>query len=252
MTRKIFVALIASAALAALPATALAQRSRSGSGGSSGGQAQTRSGSGGGSGGQATSPPPSTPPPSSGGHAVPRGQGSNGGNAGNGAQTRGRDSSSNDGRGAAARAGAGQNSRGHAVERQPGSGGTTIIVPSPGYGGYYPWAWGGLGFGGYYSGFYDPWGYGGYDGPVTGGYPYDDAYEGALRLKVKPRDASVYVDGYFAGRVDDFDGVFQKLTIDSGPHRIEVRQDGFEPLTFEVRIQPDRTVTYTGELQKLP
>ena len=28
--------------------------------------------------------------------------------------------------------------------------------------------------------------------------------------------------------------------------------DGYEPLTFEVRIQPDRTVTYTGDLKKLP
>ena len=36
-------------------------------------------------------------------------------------------------------------------------------------------------------------------------------YDGSLRLKVKPREASVYVDGYFAGRVDDFDGMFQRL-----------------------------------------
>jgi len=29
----------------------------------------------------------------------------------------------------------------------------------------------------------------------------------ALRLKVKPVDATVYVDGYYVGVVDDFDGI---------------------------------------------
>ena len=138
---------------------------------------------------------------------------------------------------------------GHAVARPPNSvgGGTTVIV-APGYGGYYPWAYGGLGFGGYYGyddpGWYDPY------PPVYSGGGYTD--DGALRIKVKPREASVYVDGYFAGRVDDFDGIFQRLKIDAGPHRVEVRLDGYETLTFDVRLEPDRTVTYTGELKKLP
>jgi PEGA domain len=121
-------------------------------------------------------------------------------------------------------------------------------VTGGGYGGYFPWGYGGLGFGGYY-GYYDPWWYDPYP-PVYGGGDYD--YDGALRLKVKPRDASVYVDGYFAGRVDDFDGVFQRLKIEPGPHRVELRLDGYETLTFEVRIDPDRKITYTGELKKLP
>ena len=144
---------------------------------------------------------------------------------------------------------------GQAVARRPESGrsgaGSTVVVAQPGYygGGYYPWGYGGLGLGGYYGGLYDPWWYD--DSPYPGssnGYGYD----GSLKLKIKPRDAQVYVDGYFAGRVDDYDGLFQRLTIDSGPHRIEVREDGFEPLMFEVRIQPGRTVTYSGELKALP
>jgi hypothetical protein len=118
----------------------------------------------------------------------------------------------------------------------------------PGYpGGYYPWGWGGLGFGGWYGGYYDPWFYDA--GPY--GYYDEDRYEGALRLKVTPRSASVYVDGYFAGEVDDYDGMFQRLHIDPGPHRIEIRQEGYESLFFDVRIQPNRTVTYSGELQTI-
>jgi hypothetical protein len=127
----------------------------------------------------------------------------------------------------------------------PPSGGGTIIIP--GYGGYYPWGWGygGLGLGGYY-GFYDPWWYG------YQPYYYSSAYDGSIRLKVRPRDALVFVDGYFAGEVDEFDGVFQRLHVEPGPHRIEIRADGYETLTFDVRILPDRTVTYEGELRARP
>jgi len=71
---------------------------------------------------------------------------------------------------------------------------------------------------------------------------------GQLKLKVSPRDAQVYVDGYFVGLVDDYDGFFQRLTIDSGSHRIEIRKPGFATLSFDVRIPPDETVTYRGEL----
>lgn len=147
------------------------------------------------------------------------------------------------------------NATGRAVARRPGTGdgGRTVIITDRGYygGGFYPWGYGGLGFGGYYGGYYDPWWYN--DDP---GYGYSDGYgygyDGALRLKMRPREAAVYVDGYYAGRVDDFDGVFQRLRVESGPHRIEVRLDGFEPLMFELRIQPDRTITYKGDLKELP
>ncbi len=138
----------------------------------------------------------------------------------------------------------------------------------PPHGGHYP---------GYYPPYYyapyagfiwDPfwWGYGGgygYGDP-TGGYPvyggggggYDngggDVSYGSLKLKVKPGDAQVYVDGYFSGLVDDYDGLFQKLNLEVGPHHIEVRAEGYETLAFDVRIEYDQTVTYKGELQKLP
>jgi hypothetical protein len=118
-----------------------------------------------------------------------------------------------------------------------------------GYGGFYPWGWGFAGFYGGYYGAYDPW-YGWY--PAYGPSSYGYGYDGSLRLKVKPRNASVYVDGYYAGIVDDFDGIFQRLHIEAGPHRIEIRAPGFEALIFEVRIEPDHTTTYSGELVPLP
>ena len=112
-----------------------------------------------------------------------------------------------------------------------------------GYRGFDPW----YGYGGYY-GAYDPW-FGWYptDGSSSAFYDDDD---GALRLKVKPVDATVYVDGYYVGAVDDFDGVYQRLRLESGPHRIEIRSPGYETLSFDVLIEPDHTTTYRGDLVK--
>ena len=191
----------------------------------------------------------------SGGGAVTRGAGADGSSGGT--RTRSTGGSTSGDSGGTAVAGPGSRARegrpvtGTAVERRDGDGPRgrdTIIVGGGYYGGYYPWGWGGLGLGGYY-GWYDPWGYG-YD-PYPGGYSYGYYAEGALKLKVTPRQAEVFVDGYYAGSVDDYDGLFQRLRLESGPHRIEVRLDGYEPLSFEVRVLPNRTITYRGEMQKL-
>lgn len=114
---------------------------------------------------------------------------------------------------------------------------------------YYPYGYGAFGLGYFY---YDPYSWGpayGYDPyyPPFRGYGYGYP-TGELRLQVRPRDAEVYVDGYYAGRVDDFDGVFQSLTLEEGGYRIEIVAPGFEPLVFDVRVFPGRTVTYRGDL----
>ena len=73
-------------------------------------------------------------------------------------------------------------------------------------------------------------------------------YYGDVRLEIRPRDAAVYVDGYYAGIVDDFDGVFQRLTLEAGPHRIEVELPGFETRAFDVYVDPTRTVDVHEDL----
>jgi hypothetical protein len=45
-------------------------------------------------------------------------------------------------------------------------------------------------------------------------------------LQVIPRETEVFVDGYFAGRVDDFDGRFQRLHIQPGEHELTLCLDG--------------------------
>ena len=127
------------------------------------------------------------------------------------------------------------------------------------YSRYNRYGYPGYGFGlGYYDpfmfgGFYGPDPYsGGYYGGGGSGYYRNNRYDtGSLRLKVKPADAKVYIDGYFVGLIDSFDGVFQRLAVEAGAHRVEIRADGYEPAQFEVLITAGETVTYKGELKRI-
>jgi hypothetical protein len=111
-----------------------------------------------------------------------------------------------------------------------------------GYFGYDPFL-----FGGYYDPYYSAY------GQSSGGYG-TSGYRGAvgsLRLKVKPVNAQVYIDGYYVGVVDSFDGTFQRLEIEAGSHRVEVRAEGFTPVQFDVVVTPGETITYKGQLQPI-
>jgi PEGA domain-containing protein len=114
--------------------------------------------------------------------------------------------------------------------------------PWGGYMYYDPYWWD------YYYG-YTP-GYYGYGGGGYASSSQSDFDTGGLKLKVKPRDAQVYVDGYFSGVVDDYDGVFQKLKLPAGAHRIELRAEGYQPASFDVLVVAGDTVTYRAELKK--
>ena len=102
------------------------------------------------------------------------------------------------------------------------------------------------------------WLHGG-NGYALYGYPYEygdsiplSEYRtlyGAVRLEIPQDDAEVYVDGYYAGTVDDFDGRLQELQLEPGQHRIEVRGRGYEPLAFDVNIQGGLNIVYRQTLQ---
>jgi hypothetical protein len=113
----------------------------------------------------------------------------------------------------------------------------------------------GYGFGLGFPWMMDPW-YGADDyGYGGGGYAYSqgtqDEDQGSLRLKIKPRDAKVYVDNYFVGTVDSMDGVFQKLPLNGGRHHVSVKADGYQPEEFDVVITPNETATYQGDLKPI-
>jgi hypothetical protein len=103
---------------------------------------------------------------------------------------------------------------------------------------------------GYLTGGYAPY----YPGAE---YPYADTVDrpeasdfGYLRLNVQPYSAQVYVDGFYVSTVGDFSGTAPARAIQAGPHRVEIRADGYETATFDVRIAPNETITYRRELAK--
>jgi len=71
---------------------------------------------------------------------------------------------------------------------------------------------------------------------------------GSLRLDIEPRDAQVYIDGAYAGLVDDFDGVFQSLRLETGQYHVEVVLPGFESMEFDVYIRPGEKTTYRADM----
>jgi PEGA domain len=92
------------------------------------------------------------------------------------------------------------------------------------------------------------YGYGAPQGSVVVG-PASPTY-GGLALEISPNDADVYVDGQYVGRVADFDGTRQTLTLASGKHHIEVNAPGFEPMSFDVDVYPGQIVPFRGELRQ--
>jgi hypothetical protein len=109
--------------------------------------------------------------------------------------------------------------------------------------------------------------YAGYPVPYTYSYPYPvevygygaprevtinpgaSAY-GGVALDITPPDADVWVDGQYAGKVQDFDGTTQPLTLTPGTHRIDVQAPGYEPMTVDVGIQAGQVVPYRGDLRQ--
>lgn len=139
---------------------------------------------------------------------------------------------------------------------------TVIVRPPAVYNNYYnyprrsyPYGYGAFGLGYFY---YDP--YRGYPGAYSyspyagsGYYPRSYGYGfdiGELRLQVSPRHAQVFVDGYYAGTVDDYDGAFQALKLESGAYSIQIVAPGYGTLDFDVRINPGQKITYRGDLPR--
>jgi hypothetical protein len=101
----------------------------------------------------------------------------------------------------------------------------------------------------YYDTFYNSYVF--YPRTVVGYYGDSGYYgrpTGSLRLDIQPTDAQVYIDGAYAGLVDDFDGVFQSLRLEAGQYHVEVVLPGFETLAFDVYIQPGEKTTYRADM----
>ena len=102
-----------------------------------------------------------------------------------------------------------------------------------------------------------PWGawlpiplYWGYTEPGAYGPPLEGAPLGGLQLDIDPRRAQVFVDGTYAGLVEEFSGYFHHLELPAGPHDISVVASGYEPLSFQVIVSPGATMTQRATLAR--
>lgn len=108
---------------------------------------------------------------------------------------------------------------------------------------------GGFGFG--YPYLYDPWAYQypyGYGYGPYPGYWYDDV--ASLRLEITPKQAEVFIDGYRAGIVDNFDGIFQRLHVRPGGHDLVVYLPGYR--TFEAHVYASPGSSQSVKAHMLP
>jgi hypothetical protein len=106
--------------------------------------------------------------------------------------------------------------------------------------------------------FYDPF-FGPYPWWHGNAYPswYFPVFDNRadVRLQVTPEaaeDAAVYVDGFYAGVVDDFNGVFQALPLTPGGHGIVLYLEGYRTVRRSIYLRPGSTFTLRETLERLP
>src|SRR2546421_89607 len=89
---------------------------------------------------------------------------------------------------------------------------------------------------------------------IVPGYPYGYRYaapDASVKFDVKPKEAAVYVDGYYAGLVDDYDGAFQRLRAAPGGHEITLFLDGYRTYSERVYLSADNTFKLKHRMEKL-
>ncbi len=95
--------------------------------------------------------------------------------------------------------------------------------------------------------FWGPYPYFGY-----GAYPFGAGPVGDVRVLASPTQAEVYVDGFFAGVVDDFNGILQRLHATAGGHTITLYLEGYRTVTQNIYVTPDSTVKLQVTMDRLP
>jgi hypothetical protein len=73
----------------------------------------------------------------------------------------------------------------------------------------------------------------------------------AIRFEVAPKEAEVFADGYFAGIVDEFDGVFQRLYLSPGRHELTIYRDGLRTVHQTVYLTPNQSFKLRYTMQPL-
>jgi hypothetical protein len=99
--------------------------------------------------------------------------------------------------------------------------------------------------------FYSPWFYSSFWWYPPYGFPYYWGAVGAnLRIQVQPKSAEVYVDGYLAGIVDQFDGMFQGMLVAPGSHEITIYHEGYRRIVERMYLSVGSSYKIKGVMEK--
>lgn len=85
-------------------------------------------------------------------------------------------------------------------------------------------------------------------------YPYYPIYDNraVLRVLATPENAAVYVDGFCAGIVDDFNSYFQGLPLPPGGHEIVLYLEGYRTIHRRMYLAAGSTFKLHETMERLP
>jgi hypothetical protein len=74
---------------------------------------------------------------------------------------------------------------------------------------------------------------------------------GGISFDITPERAQVFVDGVFAGDVDDFAATSAPLLLAPGGHYVEIQLAGYRTASFDVTVVAGEVTPYEGTLERL-
>ena len=82
-------------------------------------------------------------------------------------------------------------------------------------------------------------------------YPSVIVRGGELRILVEPRYAQVFVDGYYSGIADNYAGLFHRLHVPPGDHKIALYIEGYRTVSQRLSVTPGATYKLHYSMEKL-
>jgi PEGA domain len=87
--------------------------------------------------------------------------------------------------------------------------------------------------------------------PVAAAIECEGSACGGVSFEITPASAQVWVDGVFAGALEDFSAASAPLLLAPGDHYIEVRLAGYRTASLDVTIVAGEVTPYQGMLERL-
>ena len=80
--------------------------------------------------------------------------------------------------------------------------------------------------------------------------PNASADSGGVSIDVDPPTASVFIDGKYMGAGSDFGPNTEPLGLTPGRHRVEIRAEGYESMTFDADVKAGEVTPFKASLQR--